>query len=221
MLTFAHRGYHATARENTLEAFSAAIELKVDGIETDVWLTTDGQLVLYHDRLTPTGSRVDRLTRAELCRQTGYDVPGLAAAVDLSADIVWNIELKAPAAAAAVAAFVASRRGNRFLLTSFFHPAIVDLAKYSVAECGLLIAHRPLPDWRLSLGDLRDLDPSLTTVVCEACYVDQTFVAEMSDRGMRTMVYGTVTEEDHRQANIAGVDGIITDHPQLIRTILV
>ncbi|MBI3937750.1 MAG: glycerophosphodiester phosphodiesterase, partial [Betaproteobacteria bacterium] len=42
MLILAHRGYHATVPENTLEAFAAAVELGVDGIETDVRTSRDG-----------------------------------------------------------------------------------------------------------------------------------------------------------------------------------
>jgi glycerophosphoryl diester phosphodiesterase len=47
---FAHRGLHsaATAPENTLAAFAAAIDLGA-GIECDLRLTADDQLVLFHD----------------------------------------------------------------------------------------------------------------------------------------------------------------------------
>jgi glycerophosphoryl diester phosphodiesterase len=45
----AHRGASAQAKENTLEAFKLAIELRVDYIELDVWKTSDGVLVINHD----------------------------------------------------------------------------------------------------------------------------------------------------------------------------
>ena len=47
-LGFAHRGAMALAPENTLEAFETAIEMGATGIESDVWLTTDGRAVLTH-----------------------------------------------------------------------------------------------------------------------------------------------------------------------------
>ena len=44
-----HRGYCAKYPENTLISFEAALELGVDAIEFDVWLTTDKVPVLMHD----------------------------------------------------------------------------------------------------------------------------------------------------------------------------
>ncbi len=48
-LVWAHRGASGYAPENTLEAFQKAIELNADGIELDVQMTRDGQLVIIHD----------------------------------------------------------------------------------------------------------------------------------------------------------------------------
>lgn len=44
-----HRGYCAKYPENTLISFEAALDLGVDGIEFDVWLTKDKVPVLMHD----------------------------------------------------------------------------------------------------------------------------------------------------------------------------
>lgn len=46
---YAHRGYSWKYPENTILAFKKAIELGADGIETDVQMTKDGELVLLHD----------------------------------------------------------------------------------------------------------------------------------------------------------------------------
>jgi len=46
---FAHRGARAHAPENTAEAFDLAVKLGATGIESDVWLSADGQLMLNHD----------------------------------------------------------------------------------------------------------------------------------------------------------------------------
>ena len=56
---FAHRGFSGKYPENTLLAFSKAIEEGVDGIENDVHLTKDGVLVVMHDEL------VDRTTNGK------------------------------------------------------------------------------------------------------------------------------------------------------------
>jgi glycerophosphoryl diester phosphodiesterase len=67
---FAHRGARAHAPENTLEAFTLALRLGANGLESDVWITADGVAVLDHDGVV--GSRlkgrraIASVTRAEL-----------------------------------------------------------------------------------------------------------------------------------------------------------
>lgn len=46
---FAHRGARAHAPENTLEAFTLGLRLGATGLESDVWITSDGVAVLDHD----------------------------------------------------------------------------------------------------------------------------------------------------------------------------
>ena len=65
---FAHRGARAHAPENTLEAFALALRLGATGLESDVWLTADGQAVLDHDGLVGRVRRrpIASITRAQL-----------------------------------------------------------------------------------------------------------------------------------------------------------
>lgn len=48
---FAHRGASGYESENTLEAFALAVEQGADGIELDVQLSRDGQMVIIHDEM--------------------------------------------------------------------------------------------------------------------------------------------------------------------------
>ena len=50
---WAHRGASAYAPENTLEAFLLAAEQGADGVELDVQLTKDGEMVVVHDEENP------------------------------------------------------------------------------------------------------------------------------------------------------------------------
>ena len=59
MKNFAHRGFSGKYPENTILAFQKALEEGVDGIELDVQLTSDGELVIIHDE------RVDRTTNGK------------------------------------------------------------------------------------------------------------------------------------------------------------
>lgn len=68
-IAFAHQGGRADAPANTLEAFARALEGGATGLETDAWLTADGQVVLDHDGRLRRGLRRRRLRdlrRAEL-----------------------------------------------------------------------------------------------------------------------------------------------------------
>lgn len=56
-LGFAHRGARAHAPENTIEAFRLALRLGANGLESDVWLTADGEAVLDHDGVVRGGLR--------------------------------------------------------------------------------------------------------------------------------------------------------------------
>jgi len=68
-ITFAHRGARAHAPENTLESFALALRLGATGLESDVWLTADGEAVLDHDGVVPGRLRkklISDMQRAEL-----------------------------------------------------------------------------------------------------------------------------------------------------------
>jgi glycerophosphoryl diester phosphodiesterase len=69
-IAFAHRGARAHAPENTLEAFSLALRLGATGLESDVWLTADGEAVLDHD-----GQVGGRLRRQEVASVLRTDLP--------------------------------------------------------------------------------------------------------------------------------------------------
>ncbi len=77
---FAHRGLHYGAQfpENSLIAFAAALELGA-GIECDLRLTADNQILVFHDadawRLCASPLRIGRSTHAELGRLRLGDAP--------------------------------------------------------------------------------------------------------------------------------------------------
>ena len=70
MPVIAHRGGSARAPENTLEAMRLAVADGADGVEFDVRLSADGEVVVIHDptvdRTTDGTGKVERMTLAEL-----------------------------------------------------------------------------------------------------------------------------------------------------------
>lgn len=76
-IAFAHRGARAHAPENTIEAFALALKLGATGLESDVWLTADGEVVLDHDGVV--SARLRKRPISELRRdQLPSHIPTLA-----------------------------------------------------------------------------------------------------------------------------------------------
>lgn len=109
-LIFAHRGYSAISPENTMKAFIEAEKAGADGVELDVQMTKDGQLVVIHDekidRTTDGIGYVKDLTYHELKKYNAgkkfkkwfqnTPIPALEEVFEwmLSNDLKCNIELK-------------------------------------------------------------------------------------------------------------------------------
>lgn len=106
MAVAAHRGDSHDCFENTMEAFRAAVEAGVDMVETDIRLTADRQLVLFHDdrlgRTANVSGPVNGLTLAQL-QQLNIGTPAQPARIPTleefllwaqPLDILLNLELK-------------------------------------------------------------------------------------------------------------------------------
>ncbi|MBN1658911.1 MAG: glycerophosphodiester phosphodiesterase [Anaerolineae bacterium] len=109
-LNFAHRGASYEAPANTLPAFLLAAEMGADGIEFDVQLSKDGEVVVIHDftlDATTNGSGpVAEHTLAELKMLdaggwfdpdfAGQQIPTLQEVIDTVGDcLLFNVEIKA------------------------------------------------------------------------------------------------------------------------------
>ncbi len=110
-LVLAHRGANKRAPQNTLPAFKKAVEFNADGIETDVHLCKDGEIVICHNYTVDATSNgkgsIDEMTFAQL-RQLdfgsyfskdfeGVTLPTLAELICVVKNMnLINIEIKPP-----------------------------------------------------------------------------------------------------------------------------
>ncbi|MGQ0802919.1 MAG: glycerophosphodiester phosphodiesterase [Actinomycetota bacterium] len=109
-ITFAHRGARADEPENTIAAFRRALELGAGGLETDAWLSSDGQVVLVHDDVVRRGLRRVRVARTPADRLAGFGVPRLADLyAELGTDYELSIDVKDRAAARPILELAATR----------------------------------------------------------------------------------------------------------------
>lgn len=76
-VVFAHRGARAHAPENTLDAFTLGLRLGANGLESDAWLTSEGEVVLDHDGVVRRGLRKIRFGEVERASLPSH-IPTLA-----------------------------------------------------------------------------------------------------------------------------------------------
>ena len=157
---FAHRGASGHAPENTLEAFRLAVQMGADGIELDVHLSKDGELVVIHDetvdRTTNGTGLVCSKTLAELKEldaskgmegYAGARIPTLGEVYDLIRDtgLLINVEIKTDVIQYAdierKCLELEQEKGmqGRIIYSSFNHYTIANiLAQDPQAQTGLL-----------------------------------------------------------------------------------
>jgi glycerophosphoryl diester phosphodiesterase len=111
-IAFAHRGARADAPENTIEAFTLAVELGATGLETDVWLTADGVAVLDHDGAVRTGLRRRPIAGTPVAALPAT-MPTLAQLYEaVGCDLDISVDVKDPAAAGTVVAVARAAGGD-------------------------------------------------------------------------------------------------------------
>lgn len=239
-VALAHRGGAALpaniGRENTLHAFGEAVELGYRHLETDVHATRDGVLVAFHDdrldRVTDAAGLLAELPWSEVsqARIHGLDpIPTLAEVLDTFPDTRINIDIKAHGAIAPLVTELTRHRaldrvcvgsfsGRRLALFRSLAPAVAT----SVSPAGVAwTAYAPLLPRVLN-------DPGLAFQVPvdwpvrghRLPVVTEAMVARAHGAGKHVHVW-TIDEpaEMHRLIDL-GVDGLVTDRPDLLRTVL-
>lgn len=224
----AHRGWSAVAPENTLPAFAAALELGADGVELDVQLSSDGQVVVLHDeRLERTSNGQGLVGEHSLAELRQLDagswfsdqfrqvrIPLLAEVLELCRPVRCglNIELKNglvhyPGLEERVLQLIADYPGP-VVISSFNHRSLQRVHQLnSDLELGVLYVEHLFQPWvyARSCGS-RALHPYFPTV-------DEELVSACRNTGLRLRPW-TVDEPTVQQRLLAwGVDAIITNHP--------
>jgi glycerophosphoryl diester phosphodiesterase len=134
-LVLAHRGARTVAPENTLEAFSTALDQGAAGVELDVHRTADDGLVVHHDAEALGLGILAERPLVEI-REARPDIPTLAEVLDVCGGALVNVEIKnlptdtdydaADRAAELVVELLDSRDRRDDVLVSSFNVATVD-----------------------------------------------------------------------------------------------
>jgi glycerophosphoryl diester phosphodiesterase len=145
-ITFAHRGARIDEPENTIPAFRRALEAGVRGLESDAWLSGDGEVVLVHDGTVGRGLRRKKVPSTSAAELAEYGVPRLAELYsELGTHFELSIDVKDDAVVAPMLA-VAAAAGDE----------AVGRLWICAPEIGLLGALRASTEARLVHSERRD-----------------------------------------------------------------
>lgn len=217
-LVIGHRGAAGLLPENTLPSFSKALDLGVQAVELDVH-ACEGELVVIHDdtleRTTNGRGQVSTSTLSSLRALDaggGAVIPTLAEVFELvPPDVGINIELKGAGTAELLAAWLPRNPRHNVLLSSFEHQMLKTFAglrnDYPLAplfgrwQPDAITTARAFGSGYINLG--RKL-------------VTPGRMSEITDAGLRALVYTVNDPEEARRFVRLGVWGVFTDYPDRI-----
>lgn len=224
----AHRGASGYAPENTLAAFDLALTMSPDAIETDLRLTRDGVVAVFHDetvdRMTAGAGRVAEFDYAELRRLTidgeharlypPQHVPRVEELLDRYLDRVpLCLEVKEPAVVGPLVQILQPLGDltGRIEFTSFEPGAAAELlASLPGAKVGLLVRDfSPATIDRVAAGGFAEIGPWVRATI-------PTLVQHAHRLGLSVRTYGVKTPDDLRLAIAHGADGTTLNWPDWI-----
>lgn len=234
---FAHRGFSGQYPENTMIAFEKALEAGCEGIEMDVHLTKDNELVIIHDEKTDRTSNItgyvkdmtyEELSKADFSyiyrdKVGSCRIPTLKEYFDLvkDKDIITNIELKT-----GIFEYIGIENAvynmikeykleDRILISSFNHNSVMRMKNIAPElKYGFLSE-----TWILNTGEY------LNTYNIEAYHPDfhmltDTEVHDLREHNIKINTW-TVNEPDDIQHMIdIRAEGIISNYPDRVKTLL-
>jgi glycerophosphoryl diester phosphodiesterase len=221
---FAHRGGSKIGPENTIAAFDRGLAAGADGLELDVHLSKDGIVCVHHD------ARLDRTTRATgpvrdrtASELAELDVPPLRAVLARYPKVGIIIELKEAGPRLAEAVVDEVRRAgatDRVCLGSFSvtalraareaAPAIATSGARFEVRMALYRSWCGLTPGRVAYQAFQVPETSGTTRV-----VSPRFVRLAHKAGIAVQVWTVDEPDDIRRLLDWGVDGIISDRPDV------
>ena len=213
MQIYAHRGASGAFPENTIEAFQWAIDLGVDGIETDVRCTRDGVPILSHDRTLLRAFGLDRdvqnLTHGEL-RACAPWVPTLEDLLVLAGSRVHlDIEIKQAGIERAVLGVLDTYHSSRWAISCFDWTVLEACRSMSPSANLWLLTESSTPDlWTTS----ERLAASGIAVFASA--IQPKIAPRAHERGLTVMAWTVNDIAEGKTLRSRGVDAICTDFPE-------
>ena len=230
----AHRGYSSQYPENTLSAIRAAVEAGADMVEIDVQLTKDNAIVVMHDKSvyrTTTGSGLVKDLTLEQIRAldagskfdpkfAGEGVPTLEEALDaVHGKAMLNIEVKGADTDGArrhmaqqIASLVQRKNYEAHVQVMAFDSDFMKEMRQKAPQMSmaLLVVSNPFGYKRRQAVNLQMDGLNMLHSTVSASEVD-----DLHKAGLKTHVYTVNRQNSMLKALRKGVDGLITDYPEV------
>lgn len=230
---FAHRGDHDAAPENTMAAFQSAVDLGFHYLETDVHLSADGELFAFHDdqldRVTDKRGHIHALDAATI-RQARVGeserIPLMAELFDAFPDSRFNIEPKSDAAVAPLVRLIREHGAlDRVCVGSFSGRRIQQVRSSLPGACTsmgpLETTYARLQSIGMPVPDIAADCAQVPVSQWGIRIIDKAFVTSQHRCGRETHVWTVNTRAEMERLIDLGVDGLMTDHPALLKQVLV
>jgi glycerophosphoryl diester phosphodiesterase len=226
---WAHRGASRIAPENTMAAFSAAVELGADGLELDIHLSRDGIPVVIHDESlerTTDGRGLVADASLEQVQQLdaggwfspdfmGESLPTLAEVLSaFSGKLRLNLELKELSAGVEVLALLRQYPDAKSIISSFDYDLLKGLR--SLDEALPLAVLFDDGNWRQAVRFASDI--SACAFHPAGNLVFRRMVAACRKLALPVSVWTVDQEAQARSLVRMGVSGLFTNDPGALRS---
>lgn len=235
-LALAHRGGAQLAPENTLEAFERSVAIGVRYLESDVRLTADGHLVCFHDetvdRVTDGSGRVASKTLAEVQRLSvcgSGRVPTLVEALEAFPDACLSVDLKEAAAIEPLLQVLRVRRYRERVCVAGAWDGWLRQIRACAPGVATSLGWRSLTT--LIACSRAGVRPPRWIASAPFAHVPiqlgrfPVFVEEVvhlaHEAGVRVITWTCNDPVEMARLYALGVDGVISDRPDLLREVLV
>ncbi len=232
-----HRGVPSKAPENTLASFRTALALGVDGIETDVQATKDGELIICHDetldRTTSGHGWIINHTLKEIrelsagawfsSKYAAEKVPTLREFLELvqNQNVLINLEIKNsiipyPGIEKQILNLISDYQlAHRVIISSFNHYSLLTCKELAPAiPTAILYECHLFNPWeyaeKLGASAIHPYFPSLSSALVHA----------MQNHHLIVNPYTVDHPQDIEKMVNFGVNGIITNYPDRIQAVL-
>jgi glycerophosphoryl diester phosphodiesterase len=217
-----HRGAAGLEPENTVRSLYRAAFEGADALELDLRVTRDGHLVALHDstvdRTTDGTGPVHELTLAEvraLDGGLGERIPTFEEVLGATTLPIYA-ELKVIHAVDSLARLISGEKVIDRLTPISFDADVLHRLKRLLPDLpvGLIFSGAP-PD---AAGRARSVGAGLASL--EAAYLSLEAVERCRRAGLKVTTWTVNEPKQMRQAMELGVDGIVTDRPDLLAEIM-